>query len=126
MTWSYWNYADDDVDTVITNVQNHLDDITSNSPNAAIMVAISDQHDGDARGLVFSNPSLSSQSHVKSAKWQHQTESSSTDYDSLYSGIADLLNGGTLTLQSQYWAQLAYTNHKSGDATLTLFYPTSN
>jgi len=126
MTWSYWNYADDDVADVISNVQNQLNDITSKNPDAVIMVAISDQHDGDARGVVFSNPSITSQSPVSSATWQHETKSDDTDYNSLYSGIADLLNGGTLSLQSQYWAQLAYTNHKSGDATLTLFYPTSN
>lgn len=94
-------------------------------------VAISDQADGDARGVLYywtdeDPPQLS----ATASDWSFVTLSDETDYDGAYHDVEKFLNGAkaingvTLTLQQSAAARVGFANVKKGDFHLTVFYPT--
>jgi hypothetical protein len=96
---------------------------------ATAKVTASDQASGDSRGLVYwytevldTLPALPA-----SVTWENQIFTSSSDYTNLYNDTKDLLNSfsGDDSYSSIY-AYVNMTNRESGDATVTVWYPTAS
>ncbi|MEM8961722.1 MAG: hypothetical protein AAGD38_09600 [Acidobacteriota bacterium] len=93
-------------------------------------LAISDQGDGDARGVLYywtdNEPPVLKDSPTQ---WAHHAFTDNEDYDDAYKHVLEVLNGQraidgvTLTLQQAAAAKVGFANRKKGDFHLTLFFP---
>ena len=93
-------------------------------------VAISDQADGDARGVLYywtdeDPPQLT----ASASDWAYVTLKGTTEYDDAYHDVEDFLNaekaidGVKLTLQQSAAARVGFANARKDDFHLTVFYP---
>lgn len=125
MAWTFEALSDSSVDTVIRNVQTELNSISNEhgaTVASAAKVAISDQKEGDARGVIFFDPSVETAEPPEGMpSFGRQTSKTETNYTRIYNEIADKLN--SLESQEAFWAQVGFTNRRRGDATITVYWP---
>ena len=125
MSWAYKAFDDSDVDKINADVIAELNTISNSGCHAAASakIATSDQREGDARGIVFSNPAIQSQQLSNPCRWASKTESTRSDYTDMYNAILDAVNA--LSDQEAFFAKVTFSNRKDGDATMTLTWPTT-
>ena len=95
---------------------------TINVRGVSPKVGLSNQHHGDARAVVFTFVGLPAPQ-TPTFTWKLATFTTQTDYEQMYNQALTALNG--LPLPSAQASIVTMTNMEDGDATLTIFYPTT-
>ena len=125
MPWTYESVNPNDrMGKVVSDLRTDINGLNPKQ-TAWMKVAVSNQHNGDARGVIFyySDPPEKIPEPL-SLPWQYQTCRGGKDYNSLYSSAEECLNRLTeKSLAVAYWAQIGFANSDDGNATLTVFYP---
>lgn len=133
MSFAYTSHASSSNSTVANGLAQDLDKfVLSPSHIRVAKLAISDQSDGDARGILYywegdNTPSVTQNATAWSLK--QFSPDDTTDYDEAYRHAMEFLNGDktvdgvTLTLQQAASAQVGMANRKKGTFRVTVFYP---
>jgi hypothetical protein len=129
MSWAYTECRDSDINVVLAALLGKLNLLTP-AQSAAAKTAVSNQMNGDARGLlVYPFEESSSPPPVSThGGWFRHTWHSDHDYIGMYAGLVGSLNalelptGDKLTKEQAFYASIAMTNQHHGDATLSLFW----
>lgn len=130
MPWKMSHRSNDDVDKVIEVINGDLDaNVSTQGQSVVAKVALSDQQNGDARGVLYywsddEPPSISG----GTSEWGRVDFASETDYDGMYKNALSLLNGYeqkgvTLKTHQAAAARVCFTNRRHGDAHLVVYYP---
>jgi len=133
MAWTYKDFANQDVTVILDAIVAFLNEIRS--ANLNVKFDACNQYHGDARGVVFyqsGEGQTTEAPHAPAAatiSWNQYTWYSETDYKYLYDKFTEVLNtrklpNGTYLSDSQVSnSRVVYTNQHSGDATLSIYYP---
>ena len=125
--WTYKQYDNTDVTKVLNDMTSEIGTISTTSIEALMTkVTVSDQQDGDARGIVFfytgqvsSAPALPGD-----VTWKMKENTSGSDYTKLYNDVTDTLDSFTGdNFYQAFYAYVNMTNRKGGDATIEVWYP---
>ncbi|MEM9557549.1 MAG: hypothetical protein AAGC60_25040 [Acidobacteriota bacterium] len=129
MAWNFKPFRNDDIANVIPQVTSELNDLETSNPEGplpalAAKVALANRLDGDALGVVFYDNQLTSIPDEPEGRIQFSALTkrvSSSDPTPLYEEIANTLD--SLHSYEAFWARVGFTDRKSGDTTLTLYWP---
>jgi hypothetical protein len=129
MSWAYTECSDRDINVVLAALLGKLNLLTA-AQSAAAKVAVSNQLEGDARGLlVYPFEEFSSPPPVSThGGWYRHTWHTDHDYAGMYAGLVGALNarelptGDKITPEQAFYASISMTNQRHGDATLSLFW----
>lgn len=131
--WTVYTTSATQIDTVNVQIQQYLNDLRAAGSGAlnSVKVTTSDMNHGDAWGVVVSASTPIPQSIPPFTGWNvYEFQNVETNYQEMFEALQTAFNTGSLPItgtpisaQQIYFSQISMTNRQSGDATLTLFYP---